>query len=205
MAMPVPSAPPPPEQLGDLKLYTVPQRTTIAALQMKQTRLLDQQAVPVEFYYAASINAFSYGAAEQANGMRMVRTHNDKAHQLGLPLPAGSILFEQDQFGRTMLVGEPTLADTAEDEKIEPPLGVANDLTIQRKTLRRDAKSQNTEVTISNAGTADVMLELKVPLYGGQKLGKADRPFEARNGQPLFLLKIPAGDKLTLHLSANNP
>ena len=205
MEMVAPSAPPPPEQLGDLKLYTVPQRTTIAALQMKQTRLLDQQAVPVEFYYAAAINAFSYGADERTSGMRMVRTHNDKAHQLGLPLPAGSILFEQNQFGRTMLVGEPTLADTAEDEKIELPLGVASDLTIQSKTLRRDAKSQDAEVTISNAGAADLMLELKVPLYGGQKLGKADRPFERRNGQPLFLLKVPAGETLTLHLSVNDP
>ncbi len=193
--------PPPPEQLGDLKLYTIPQRTTVAAMQMKQTRLIDQPGVPVEFYYATTINALSYGSAEHTSGMRMVRTLNDKAHQLGLPLPAGSILFQQDQFGRSMLVGEPALADTAEDEKIELPLGIASDLTIARRTLRRDAKSQDAEVTISNAGPAELMLELKVPLDGGQKLTSSDRPHEQRNGQPLFILKVPAGDKVTLHFN----
>ena len=195
------AAPPPPEQLGDLKLYTVPQRTTVAAMQMKQTRLIEQPGVPVEFYYAATVNGLSYGSAEPTSGMRMVRTHNDKAHQLGLPLPAGSILFQQDQFGRSMLVGEPTLADTAEDEKIELPLGIASDLTIARRTLRRDGKSQDAEVTISNASAADLVIELKVPLYGGQKLTSADRPHEQRNGQPLFILKVPAGDKVTLHFT----
>ncbi len=197
----VAAPPPPPEQLGDLKLYTVPQRTTVAAMQMKQTRLIEQPGVPVEFYYAATVNGLSYRSAEPTSGMRMVRTHNDKAHQLGLPLPAGSMLFQQDQFGRSMLVGEPTLADTAEDEKIELSLGIASDLTIARRTLRRDAKSQDAEVAISNAGPADLVLELKVPLYGGQKLTSADRPHEQRNGQPLFILKVPAGDKVTLHFT----
>ena len=195
------AAPPPPEQLGDLKLYTVPQRTTVAAMQMKQTRLIEQPGVPVEFYYAATVNATSYGSAEQTSGMRMVRTLNDKTHQLGLPLPAGSILFQQDQFGRSMLVGEPSLADTAEDEKIELPLGIASDLTIARRTLSRDGKSQDAEVTISNASSADLLLELKVPLYGGQRLTSADHPHEQRNGQPVFILKVPAGDKVILRFT----
>ena len=197
----VAAPPPPPEQLGDLKLYTVPQRTTVAAMQLKQTRLIDQTGVPVEFYYAATVNGLSYGSDGQTAAMRMVRTHNDKAHQLGLPLPAGSILFEQNQFGRTMLVGEPALADTAEDEKIELPLGIASDLTITRRTLRRDAKSHDAEVTISNAGAADVVFELKVPVEGGQKLTSADHPSERRNGQPLFVLKVPAGNSVTLHFT----
>ena len=196
------ASPPPPEQLGDLKLYTVPQRTTVAAMQMKQTRLVDQPGVPVEFYYAATLQGFSYQGQEQVNGVRMVRTNNDKAHQLGLPLPAGSILFQQDQFGRSMLVGEPTLADTAEDEKIELQLGISSDLTIARRTMRRDAKSQDSEVTISNAGSDDLVLELKLPLWGSQKLASADSPYERRDGQPLFVLKVPAGDKITLRYTA---
>ena len=118
-----------------------------------------------------------------------------------LALAAGSILFEQNQFGRTMLVGEPSLADTAEDEKIELPLGIASDLTIERRTLRRDRKSQDAEVVISNAGASDLVFELKLPLWGAQILTSADRPYEKRNGQPLFVLKIPAGDKVTVHFT----
>ncbi len=35
------------EQLGDLKLYRVPERTTVASHQSKQVRLLDRTAIPV--------------------------------------------------------------------------------------------------------------------------------------------------------------
>ncbi len=207
MAMPAPPppAPPPPEQLGDLKLYTVPQRTTVAAMQMKQTRLLDQKGVPVEPYYAATLSAMNWQAEEQKNGILMIRTINDKVHQLGLPLPAGSVLFQQDHFGRSMVVGEPDLADTAEDEKIELALGEASDLTIKRRTLRRDNTSQDEEVVISNAGASDKPLELKLPLYGGSKLSKADRPYQKRDGQPLFLITVPAGETISLHYTATQP
>ena len=51
------ATPPPPEQLGDLKLYRVPQRTTVAALQMKQTRLIEQKGVPVERIYRATVSS----------------------------------------------------------------------------------------------------------------------------------------------------
>ena len=189
------------EQLGDLKLYTVPQRTTVAAMQMKQTRLLDRKAVPVEPYYAAQLTAMDWRAADEFNGTLMIRTRNDKAHQLGLPLPAGSILVQQDHFGRTMVVGEPSLADKAEDEKIELELGEASDLVIKRRTLRRDSKSQDEEVVISNAGSSDKPLELKLSV-NADKLTKADRTYEMRDGEPLFRLLVPAGDKVTLHYSA---
>jgi len=201
----MPAPPPAPEQLGDLKLYTVPQRTTVAAMQMKQTRLIDQHAVPIEFYYAAELQGMSWRTEDQVRGVRMIRTLNDKTHQLGLPLPAGAMVFQQDQFGRTMVVGEPNLADTAEDEKIELPLGESSDVTIKRRTVRRDDKSQDHEVVIANAGGSDVVLELKVPLYGGAKMTSSDRPHEQRDGNPLFVLRITAGDKLTLHYSTATP
>ncbi|MFM5894332.1 MAG: DUF4139 domain-containing protein [Novosphingobium sp.] len=189
------------EQLGDLKLYTVPQRTTVAAMQMKQTRLLERKAVPVEPYYAAELTAMDWRAADEFNGTLMVRTRNDKAHLLGLPLPAGSILFQQDHFGRTMIVGEPDLADKAEDEKIELELGEASDLVIKRRTLRRDTNSQDEEVVISNASSSDKPLELKLTV-DGNKLTKTDRKYEMRDGEPMFRIVVPAGDKVTLHYTA---
>ena len=195
--------PPPPEQLGDLKLYTVPQRTTVAALQMKQTRLVEQHAVPFERIYKASITAISYGPQENVGAVAMLRTVNDKAHNLGLPLPSGSFLIEQDQFGRTMLVGEPNLADTAEAEKIELTLGEAPDITVTRKTLRRGNKDQDTEVTISNAGASAIAFELDLNLGGTQRITKFDRPFGKRNGRPLYVLSVPANGTVTLNFTTS--
>lgn len=191
----------PPEQLGDLKLYRIPQRTTVAAMQMKQTRLLDQPAVPIEPYYSIALSGLSYQGEQWGNAVRMMRTRNDKAHQLGLPLPAGSILFLQDQFGRAMVVGEPALADTAEGEQIELALGNASDITFYRRTVAQTDKSVNVEVTISNAGSADIALELD--LNGlGLRLTKADRPYEQRNGRPLFRLTVPTGDRIMVRYTA---
>ena len=194
--------PPPPEQLGDLKLYRVPQRTTVAAQQMKQTRLIEQKGVPVERLYRASVSTYSYGEVETPPAVAILRTRNDKEHQLGLPLPAGSFLIEQDQYGRAMLVGEPLLADTAEGEKVELMLGQASDIQVKRRSLSREKTTEEVEVTISNAGAGAILFELEMPQWGAMRLIKADHPFEQRNGRPLFVFTVPANGSVTLRYSA---
>ncbi len=205
MAAPPSAAPAPPEQLGDLKLYRVPQRTTVAALQMKQTRLIEQDGVPFDRIYKTTVSGNTYGGEERPAAMAVLRTKNDKAHQLGLPLPAGSFLIEQDQYGRTMLVGEPLLADTAEDEKVELLLGQAPDITVKRISLTRSNKTEDVEVTISNASAVTITFELELTIWGGIKLLKADRPFEQRNGRPLFVLTVPANGSITVRYTASQP
>lgn len=201
--MAAPAPPPPAEQLGDLKLYTVPQRTTVAALQMKQTRLVEQHAVPFERIYKSSLNAISYGEQENVGAVAMLRTFNDKAHNLGLPLPSGSFLIAQEQFGRTMLVGEPNLADTAEAEKIELVLGQAPDVTVTRKTLRRGTKDQDSEVTISNAGSSAIAFELELNVWGTQRVTKSEPAFGKRNGRPLLAVTVPANATMTVQFTSS--
>ena len=41
------------EQLGDLKLYRVPERTTVASRQSKQVRLMDRPGIPVNSRFTA--------------------------------------------------------------------------------------------------------------------------------------------------------
>ena len=98
MAAPAPPPPPaPPEQLGDLKLYRVPQRTTVAAMQMKQTRLVEQRGVPFERIHTASISLVNYGSGEERPGVAiLLRTKNDKLNNLGLPLPSGAFVIQQE-------------------------------------------------------------------------------------------------------------
>ena len=201
--MAAPAPPPPAEQLGDLKLYTVPQRTTVAALQMKQTRLVEQHAVPFERIYKSSLNAISSGEQENVGAVAMLRTFNDKAHNLGLPLPSGSFLIAQEQFGRTMLVGEPNLADTAEAEKIELVLGQAPDVTVTRKTLRRGTKDQDSEVTISNAGSSAIAFELELNVWGTQRVTKSEPAFGKRNGRPLLAVTVPANATMTVQFTSS--
>lgn len=207
VAPPPPPAPPPPEQLGDLKLYRVPQRTTIAAMQMKQTRLIEQQAVPVERIYTLTTPVMDWGYGERkvpANAL--LRTRNDKAHQLGLPLPAGSFVVQQDQLGRTMLVGRPDLKDTAEDEKVELLLGSAPDVTVSRRTAERQVNGSKRvtreEVEVSNAGSTPITFELRLQRWGTQRITATDAVRADDNGIPVLKLVVPANDTAKLTFSA---
>ncbi len=137
-------------------------------------------------------------AWELANPVAILRTKNDKAHELGLPLPSGAFLVQQDHSGRTMLLGEPALGDTAEDEKVELALGTASDVTIERRTVSRAKRQQKQELRLSNAGAEAVSLELRFNAWGSIRLSDADVPLGKEDGQPIFKLELLPGSSRTL-------
>ena len=122
--------------------------------------------------------------------------------QLGLPLPSGAFVIEQDHWGRTMRIAEPALRDTAEGEKIELSAGYAFDVTVVRRTLKREGNLETVEVEITNAAPYDLAYELKVPVYGNSKITDSDTTWEKRDGTPLFALKIPANGSVSLRFTA---
>lgn len=208
-APPPPPPPPPPEQLGDLKLYRIPYRTTVAAMQMKQTRLIEKPDVGFERIYKLTYDAMDPNVSdnledtvgedwEARTPTAILRTKNDKAHNLGLPLPSGAFVIAQDHAERTMVIGEPTLRDTAEDEKVELTLGPAPDVTIERRTRSRGKRHQKQEIKLSNAGAEPVRLELQFNAWGSIILDDADGTMVKQDGLPTFLLDLPPNSARTL-------
>lgn len=201
---PPPPAPPVAEQLGDLKLYRVALPTTIAARQMKQTLLIDQRGVAFDRVYTASFQMPGWGVAEQSqNAVALIRTVNDKAHGLGLPLPAGTMLVDQPQFGRAMVVGEPALSDRAEGEKLELAMGSVSDITVTRRiraTATPGDKTQREvqEVEVANATSAPVAFELKLQPYGARRVVDSEFAVTQIDGVPTIRVSIPANDRLVL-------
>jgi hypothetical protein len=198
------------EQLGDLKLYRVPERTTVASRQSKQVRLLDQSAVPVTFVYRADLFDQANGGSFAAN--LLLRTQNDAAHHLGLPLPSGhAAIFASDGSAR-VLVGESDVRDLALDEDVEWDLGSRADVqvtavkertnidTAHAKVLplvpgasvRSVGVSDGERVEISNARSSDIRFELRLQLPDGARVVRADHALSTKNGRPLFQLTIPA-------------
>jgi hypothetical protein len=204
------SAPPPPEQLGDLKLYRVPQRTTVAAMQMKQTRLLEQPGVPYERLLVLRTQAHNRWDSEaRYNPIAVLRTKNDKDHKLGLPLPSGAFLIEQEHWGRPMVVGEPALLDTAEDEKVELQLGEVSNVTVVQRTIERKALGgdhwiASEEVTVTNASPEEEMLELRLETYNGEKISESSQVLDKELGYPLARLKVPANGTVTLRYKVSD-
>jgi len=206
------------EQLGDLKLYRVPERTTISSRQSKQVRLLDRHAIPIAILYKASLPANENAATRAAQ--RFLRTRNDRAHGLALPLPSGQVASFVTRGSTTLLMAEAPLRDIAVNEEVEIGLGESHDVEVQaeheRRTIASKAKVESfpllpgvihlesakvddvNRVQVSNARRTSIRFELSIELKDGVQLIGADHPVGSRNGHPLFELTIPAGARETI-------
>lgn len=206
------------EELGDLKLYRVPERTTVASRESKQVRLLDRERIPISILYKASLPANAQMQAQPAQ--RLARTRNDREHGLALPLPSGQVASFVNREGAMLLLAEAPLRDIAVDEELEIGLGESADVEVssahERRTIGAATEEQElplppgirrlesasvddaSRVEISNARSFPVRFELSIHLEDGMQLIRADHPVASRNGQPLFALTIPAGARATL-------
>ena len=176
------------EQLGDLKLYRIPQPTTLASRQSKQVRLMDRAAIPVAAVYGLELEASEnphVGGAMPAS--RYLRTMNTDANHLGIPLPSGHVQVFAYHQGRRLLERETNLRDLARDEEVEIDLGPSSDVQVGATSTGRRHR-----IEISNARAAGIAFELKLRLPDGVRLADAKPAPGTKNGRPIFTLHIPA-------------
>ena len=203
------------EQLGDLKLYRVPDLTTVSSRQSKQVRLMDRASIPVTTVYATELRDAADSAAP---ARRLLRTKNTTANHLGLPLPSGSIAIFGSHQGERLLEHQSNIRDIAVGEEVEIEAGFSADVrvTVTDEQTRvdslhakmmplvpgsslRSVKTDNIErVQISNASTTGIEFELTLALSGGARVLRADHPVGIKNGRPLFRLQVPANQSLTV-------
>lgn len=209
------------EQLGDLKLYRVPDRTTVASRQSKQVRLLDRLGIPVDRVFGADLTANQDATAAAS---MLLRTLNDAAHHLGLALPSGRIAVFADRDGQKILLHESGMRDLAVDEEVEIDLGESPDVQVamrREKTTIDPAKIQNlplvpgvvlrsaqvddvNRVMISNARAAAIPFELRLRLPEGGRIVRADHPLGSKRGRPIFRLTIPANQSVTVRFQTQH-
>jgi hypothetical protein len=181
------------EQLGDLKLYRVPETTTVASRQSKQVRLLDRSAIPIVTVYGAELSTSNPVGPQPASWL--LRTKNNAANHLGLPLPSGRAAVFLQHGGERLLAHESEVRDLAIDEEVEIGMGEAPDVQV---TATRDADSYR--VDIANARPEAIQFELTLNFHDAPvHVGKADRPLGTKNGRPIFRLSVPANSTLTMH------
>ncbi len=210
------------EQLGDLKLYRVPDRTTLASRQSKQVRLMDQSAIPVDTVYAADLAAGYRESASTEPAHRLLRTKNTAANHLGLPLPSGSVAVFGWYDGERLLQHESGLRDIAVAEDVEIDMGASADVEVSATrektgvdvgaakslplvpgvTLRSVRVDEVMRVEISNARAAAIDFELRPALPEGARIVRADRPLTAKNGRPIFRFKVPANQSVAVRYQA---
>jgi hypothetical protein len=210
------------EQLGDLKLYRVPELTTVASRQSKQVRLLDRASIPFTRLYKAELSLEQIENLEASATFPVtvtLRTRNDAANHLGLPLPSGRVSVLERLQGTPLLLKEVNVRDLAVNEDVEINMGESADVEVKavleertvdldhsRKTplvpgvvaLREEQVSPVLRVEVSNARAADIQLELLPPSLEGARIVRADHKLASKNGRPMFRLTVPANGTATV-------
>lgn len=157
-------------ELGDYKLYTLPDPTTVSAHQTKQVMMLEEQAVPFERVYVFDVDLddLSDDAAE-AEGQApraLLRLTNTRARGLGKPLPGGAVsVMEPGPRGGLILAGEKRIKDIAVGLPVEIELGEAMDVTLRPRLVRvtktRRRERRRVEALVANDKAVAIVLEIR--------------------------------------------
>ena len=200
-------------ELGDYKLYAVPEPTTIAARQSKQVQFLNQADVPFTRLYRFTIDE---GAITGNNDFMswqptaLLRLQNKKSDGLGKPLPAGVVSVMKQGGPAAMLAGQDTIEDTPVGLPVELELGPAMDIRIDpritedRRIVVEDHHEQRVavEVRLGNDKPVPITLEYRQPSGGENfRIVSESHSHTLKDGNIQWTLRLRSGERAVLRYS----
>jgi hypothetical protein len=187
------------EELGDLKLYRIPEPVTVAAKSQKQVALLRRARIPVELDYRWVVTR------EEVHGLApTLVTRNLEKENLGLPLPAGRIDFYETHSGRRVLVGRGEMGDTAVGEPVEVSAGLSTDVVATVVKERDGAEWDEFRVTVTNAKPYAVKAELALLSWGNDRSEAIGKRLPERDGMPVWRVSVPPNGSASLRFRRTN-
>jgi len=187
------------EDLGDLKLYRIPEPVTVAANSQKQVALLNRPRVRVEMVYRQRI----FGLVTNPDGVPQPQpvplflvSRNREAEGLGLPLPAGSVMLFAPGPDRPILIGRGSVADRAVGEDVEIEFDEAAGVRTLLELVRETPRMQEYRLTVTNDQRRPVRFEAEFPLAGYDF--RPSRRLGRRDGKPFWSTTIPANGRVVL-------
>ncbi len=186
------------EDLGDLKLYRIPDRTTVASKAQKQVALLEKAAVPLRTIYVSEIFR---GNVDDVHPV--LRARNRSIDGLGLPLPAGQVAVFRDAGGRQILIGQSSTDDKAIGEDVEFKLDPTPQVDAAIDDAPTDKGIDRYVLTITNANPWPIAYEAEID--GGDQRFTADRRLTTKDGRQLWAVTVPANGTATLGYTLRDP
>ena len=193
--------------LGDYKLYTLPEPTTVAAQQTKQVMFLDRANVAFTTVYTFRTDVYANADSTEAHpAAQTLRFDNTPANGLGKPLPLGMVSLRQrreDAGSGEVFIGARSVRDVAVGEPFELSLGRAQDVTVRevqtaQKTVGFFHKRVRTTLTLTavNAKAAPVVVELRHGRQNatGFRVAQETQPHILKSGDPIWRVELAPGE-----------
>lgn len=156
----------PGEAVGDVYIYTLPERTTIAPNQTKQVSFLDAHGVSARKVYQWS-NAWFVGTDDPSHAEVVIDFANATTGGLGAGLPAGTIrVYQRDSKGEAKFVGENQIGHTPQGSELGVKIGDAFDVTVKPTLISSEVVNNHRTryamtYLIRNARDSAVKVELR--------------------------------------------
>ncbi|MCC6925156.1 DUF4139 domain-containing protein [Novosphingobium sp.] len=126
------------DKVGDLYLYKIDGRTTVATNQKKQVSFLDADGLPAKRAYKFSCN-WMCRYRDPISALSVLKFTTGKKSGLGRALPAGVVrVYMRDENGKARFVGESRIEHTPAGSEVEMITGFAFDVKVQPVIEKRE-------------------------------------------------------------------
>ncbi|WP_152414809.1 hypothetical protein [Blastomonas sp. AAP53] len=185
------------EALGDLKLYRVPFRSTVAARGQKQVKLLGKSNVPATLIYRGNADGYD----ETPGPLQIeIRMDNKTATGLGLPLPSGRIAVFDGSADNGLLIGQGRMRDYAVGQEVKFTIGESSAVQLASTQLPGSGQKgiEARKLVLTNTNPEPVTAEIDLAAIADSDLRKASGRTIRKDGKHVWLVEIPANDSVTL-------
>ena len=179
-------------------IYKLQRKANLKDNEKKQIEFTAAQNVPVEKKY-------TYESSKNNKVEISLKFKNNKASNLGIPLPKGKVRVFKSDGDSIEFVGEDQIDHTPENKDMKLTIGNAFDVTAERK--RTSSSSNNSakqseesyEITLKNAKAEAVKVDVIEKFYGWSnwKITSNSQKFEKKDSNTaVFEVDVPAkGEK----------
>ncbi len=183
------------ENLGNLKLYRIPEKVDVKAKGQKQVAMIVQPDAQYRRIFVTDVSEFDDGDTFPLE--YILRSQNDRESGLGLPLPSGQFsVFENSKYG-PLFIGEGSLDDSAIDEEVELFMSAVPDVRLEIQSAKKSKRRQNYIATLSNALNHPIEAEIDIPYI----LSGRHKNIKEIDGIATWVVTVPANDEAVLKYS----
>ncbi|WP_420472238.1 DUF4139 domain-containing protein [Brevundimonas sp. FT23042] len=199
--------------LGDYKIYSLPEPTDVNPHQAKQVRFLDQPDVRFERTYTAVLPMDEVDEEEPPAAVLLVRMRNSGDQGLGVPMPGGGFSLMETQDGATLLTGQSRFRDRADGAPLELEFGEAMGVhvayVLQDEREWRSGAVFMKEATVVATVTNDKSWPIDIELFpdwsarrGFRVTAESRRRIVTPSGETAWRLHVPANSSASLRFRA---